>query len=111
MPQITSWLKNCPKVELHAHLFASITQKQLHNLLIKKNLIEDSKSFEDLSNKLDVDLIFQKAFSYLPKITRTLSDLSHILDLVIQNFIDDNVLYLEIRSTPKNLEDSDWPKW
>lgn len=50
--------------------------------------------------------IFAEGFSYLPKVVLTLNDFSKLLDLVINNFIEDNVSYLELRSSPKKMGDS-----
>ena len=107
-------LKKQKKAELHAHLFGSITQDQLLNLLLKKNLKSDHKEFSELIkniDKIELEEIFMKVFSYLPKITKTEEELKNLIDLVFTNFIKDNVIYLEIRSSPKKIDNHGFKKY
>ena len=105
-------LKKLKKCELHAHLFGSITQNQLLDLLKEKNFLEDFKEFSEIRKNINsIELIFGKIFKYLPKIIKTIDDLKKLIDLVFKNFIEDNVVYLEIRSSPKNIENLGYDKY
>ena len=99
-------LKQIPKIELHAHLFGSITQDQLLDLLDKNGLKEEYEEFNQIKDNLDFDKIFAKAFTYLPKIVKTIEDLKQLTRMVLDNFIKDNVVYIELRSGPKKFENS-----
>jgi adenosine deaminase len=104
------WLKSLPKIELHAHLFGSVTRTQLLQLLADKNLHHDVQEYTSIISEdasLNLQTIFSKSFTYLPKVIRNTADLSKMTRMVIQNFVDDNVVYLELRSSPKKLEDCD----
>lgn len=105
------WISKFPKIELHAHLFGSITKKQLCDLLEEKNMHSEAANFNQICQNLDFDSIFKQAFSYLPKIIKTKPDLVKIIDLVIGNFIADGVVYLELRSSPKKLENLNFKEY
>lgn len=104
-------LKQMPKIELHAHLFGSITQEQLLVLLQEHNCHAEYDEFKQIKENLDFVNIFDKAFTYLPKVTHTIDDLRKIIRLVLNNFISDNVAYIELRSTPKALKDSSFEQY
>ena len=96
-------LYKMPKIELHAHLFGSITQDQLLNLLKDRGCIEQYNEFKQIKDSLNFNTIFDKAFTYLPSVTHNIEDLKIIVRHVLQNFISDNVIYIELRSSPKRL--------
>lgn len=60
---------------------------------------------------MSLENIFSKAFTYLPKLVLTEDDLRKLLDIVLGNFIEDNVEYLELRSSPKKLKDSSFKRY
>lgn len=97
-------MKSLKKAELHAHLFGSIKQEQILGWMKRKNMTEDVKKFQSIKDQLSMDVIFAEAFSFLPKLVKTQDDLTVLSDLVIDNFIQDNVTYLELRSSPKKIE-------
>lgn len=90
-----------PKIELHAHLNASLTRKSFVRLLEHKGLSSDVTYLDNKSN----DSIFNETFIKLKQSVTCREDLEFICREVFQGFFEDGVVYLEIRSTPKPLED------
>ncbi|CAN6206362.1 unnamed protein product [Urochloa humidicola] len=105
--EMREWCVALPKVELHAHLNGSVRNSTLLELakqLAEKGIIV----FEDVK-----DVIMKNGRS-LPECFK-LFDLFHILTTdhdtvtriakeVVEDFAAENVVYLEIRTTPKNNE-------
>ncbi|KAK8461005.1 hypothetical protein SEVIR_2G432200v4 [Setaria viridis] len=105
--EMREWCVALPKVELHAHLNGSVRNSTLLELakqLADKGIIV----FEDVK-----DVIMKNGRS-LPECFK-LFDLFHILTTehdtvtriakeVVEDFAAENVVYLEIRTTPKNNE-------
>ncbi|CAN6200142.1 unnamed protein product [Urochloa humidicola] len=105
--EMREWCVTLPKVELHAHLNGSVRNSTLLELakqLAEKGIIV----FEDVK-----DVIMKNGRS-LPECFK-LFDLFHILTTdhdtvtriakeVVEDFAAENVVYLEIRTTPKNNE-------
>ncbi|XP_060072113.1 adenosine deaminase-like protein [Ylistrum balloti] len=92
-----------PKVELHAHINGSISEETIKKLLKRKgreeeisNVRFDKKQTEPLED----------SFKRL-KLMQTLSDCAEDIYIitcdVIQEFAADNVKYLELRSTPREI--------
>ncbi|ESO90600.1 hypothetical protein LOTGIDRAFT_178823 [Lottia gigantea] len=95
-----------PKVELHAHLNVSFSAKTFQHLVDRKastlpevkNLNVTIKEGEtnSLDNNFDLYRLAQKVFDDEYAIYKLSYD-------VIHEFSDDNVKYLELRSTPKEI--------
>ncbi|KAJ3683799.1 hypothetical protein LUZ60_014026 [Juncus effusus] len=110
---IMEWCHALPKVELHAHLNGSVRDSTLLELarqLGQKGVIV----FED------VEHIILKNGRSLPECFR-LFDLYHVLTTdhetvkritkeVVEDFAAENVVYLELRTTPKKNEDKGMTK-
>lgn len=97
-----------PKVELHAHLNGSISQKTLRKLYnCHKN--KDELSFKEddivLSGQQDHTKAFN-AFRLIHSLVVDIESVKIVTGDVINEFYDDNVKYLELRSTPKCLSNS-----
>lgn len=105
-----SFYKNLPKIELHAHLNGSLSRETMQKLADLKEKRQGTKyeipegykidgyKLEDLSECFK---LFQVAYD--------LVDSKEALILatkaVIKEFSEDNVIYLELRSTPRATED------
>ncbi|KAL8435203.1 hypothetical protein ACSSS7_002624 [Eimeria intestinalis] len=112
-------LKACyrlPKVELHAHFFGSIKPSTIRRIAAsKKHNVDNGTSSEralkegssaDSSlpqqKKPDLDAAFNY-FSWIYSVVKAASDMQHALMEVIEDFHRDNVVYLELRSSLKNI--------
>ena len=94
-------VKALPKVELHAHLSGSITQKKLNEMLEERG----EKKFElfDVveASKSDTN---EKVFDYFINVYRVLKDLDSLQECtehILEEFHKNNCIYLEIRTEPK----------
>ncbi|WRX28043.1 Adenosine deaminase domain - like 3 [Theobroma cacao] len=102
--QDMEWCVSMPKVELHAHLNGSVrdsTLLELARVLGKKGII----AFSDVENvimKSDRTLheVF-KLFDLIHILTTDHSTVTRITKEVIEDFASENVVYLELRTTPK----------
>jgi len=94
-------LRRLPKVELHAHLSASLSRKSLTTLLIRKGKNPDLSFL----NCEDLESIFAYTFKVLKECCTCRDDLTFITHAALDDFIEDNVKYIELRSTPKKLGD------
>lgn len=99
------FLQNLPKIELHAHLNGSLNTESIKALGLQL-YGENGPEFLKLCNKFidfnetDLNDCFQK-FAFMHDLTATPKGLSIACDMVIRNFALDNVIYVELRTTPK----------
>jgi adenosine deaminase len=98
------WWVSLPKIELHAHLNGSIRNSTL--LELAKGLGEKGTIvFSDVEHailKKDRSLreVF-KLFDLIHKVTTDLQTVTRITREVVEDFAAENVVYLELRTTPK----------
>jgi hypothetical protein len=100
-PEIFSLIKSAPKVELHAHLNASITRQKFYELMERESIPYDPAKLDPKNMKS----CFGEVFPLLNRAIQSRRQLEFVCQSVFQGFLDDNVMYLEIRSTPKRLSD------
>ena len=87
-----------PKIELHAHLHGSIRPSTLAQLAHMQGI--------DLSEHLNGQRDLNKCFALFQAIHRVIDRkeiLKHVLFEILHDFMDDNVIYLELRTTPRIL--------
>ncbi|XP_065362154.1 adenosine deaminase-like protein [Calliphora vicina] len=100
-----AFLQNLPKIELHAHLNGSLNTQSIKELG-QQLYGENSEQFLKLCEKFiefdntDLDYCFQK-FAFMHELTSTTKGLKLACEMVIRDFAKDNVIYLELRTTPK----------
>ncbi|KAK9809207.1 hypothetical protein WJX72_011389 [[Myrmecia] bisecta] len=98
-PQQLAFCHRLPKVELHAHLNGSVRDQTIRELAAERgvdcevtNLL--SKGHRTLSECF-------KLFDAIHRITTDHATITRITCEVVQDFAADNVIYLELRTTPK----------
>jgi adenosine deaminase len=109
------------KIELHAHLSGSVSNETLLELLEKQIQIENSNEREKYSNLLDelkaftssnqetnLDTCF-KLFSITHKILSNKENLKQVTREVLEKFDSVNTVYLELRTTPRNIYSTSEP--
>ncbi|XP_027356761.1 adenosine deaminase-like protein isoform X2 [Abrus precatorius] len=100
------WLISMPKIELHAHLNGSIRDSTLLELakdLGQKGVIKFSQ-VEDVILKYAANRSLTevfKLFDLIHILTTNHDTVTRITREVIEDFASDNVIYLELRTTPK----------
>ncbi|TMW52276.1 hypothetical protein DOY81_002609 [Sarcophaga bullata] len=100
------FLHNLPKIELHAHLNGSLNIESIKALGLQlygentPEFLKLCKKFTDFS-ETDLDYCFQK-FAFMHELTATPKGLRLACEMVIRSFASDNVIYLELRTTPKD---------
>lgn len=102
--------KSLPKVELHAHLNGSLSCETIKKLLTyhkskwpEETMPEGSETWlaKGLQGTLDDPF---RAFGLIHRITDNTWAVAQAAKDVIQEFYDDGVVYLELRSTPRKVE-------
>ncbi|KAK3744077.1 hypothetical protein RRG08_018706 [Elysia crispata] len=103
---IEEFSQRLPKVELHAHLNTSYSMSFLQDLMRQRGNI-NGVSIEDLrlADAKPMDQAFV-IFSKLHQIFRTEDTIYLLTRSVIREFAEDNVKYLELRSTPKQIPET-----
>ncbi|KAL9325477.1 hypothetical protein ACSQ67_006122 [Phaseolus vulgaris] len=98
------WCVSMPKIELHAHLNGSIRDNTLLDLaraLGDKGVIDFSQvEHVILKNDRSLSEVF-KLFDLIHIVTTDHSSITRITKEVVEDFASENVVYLELRTTPK----------
>ncbi|KAK3874987.1 hypothetical protein Pcinc_020114 [Petrolisthes cinctipes] len=106
---LLTYCRNLPKVELHAHLTGSLSDDTVLQLLEakekelgSKNSLCSAKITISKGHQRSLDECF-RVFELLHSLTDSLEAIRKITQNVIQEFAEDGVRYLELRTTPKNI--------
>ncbi|KAL5004933.1 hypothetical protein ScPMuIL_018389 [Solemya velum] len=93
-----------PKIELHAHINGSISTGTMKKLLDRKEkkILEHCKTTFEEAERGTLDDCF-KIFSVIHQISDSTEAAYTITTDVIREFAEDNVKYLELRSTPRDI--------
>ncbi|EPS61020.1 hypothetical protein M569_13779, partial [Genlisea aurea] len=101
------WCSSIPKIELHAHLNGSIRDSTLLELA-RKLRDKEAVAFSDVEHViLKSDRALNEVFKLFELIHILATDhetITRITKEVIEDFAADNVIYLELRTTPKKNE-------
>ncbi|KAI2747657.1 hypothetical protein DTO013E5_932 [Penicillium roqueforti] len=100
--------KALPKIELHAHLSGSISRQCLHEIWKRKKEHNPNLNVEDplvLMPPGKVDYTLETFFSTFSKLTyqlcNDLESLVYATNSVLEDFLGDGVVYLELRTIPR----------
>jgi len=90
--------RKAPKVELHAHLHGCIRPSTLQEYLTEKNVKYTPEEFKtkDMKGAFRIFDLIHAAIDNLKQIDR-------ISEELFEDFAKENVVYLELRSTPRHL--------
>ncbi|XP_050450362.1 adenosine deaminase-like protein isoform X1 [Cataglyphis hispanica] len=99
--------RRLPKVELHAHLNGSLSMNTLQKLykMRDSNVALDNQAFMNNTNLSSLSECF-KVFDIAHALTITPQAVFTATCDVIKEFHEDNVIYLELRSTPRTVKNS-----
>eukprot|EP00252_Welwitschia_mirabilis_P011204 TRINITY_DN25227_c0_g1_i1.p1 TRINITY_DN25227_c0_g1~~TRINITY_DN25227_c0_g1_i1.p1 ORF type:complete len:380 (-),score=91.22 TRINITY_DN25227_c0_g1_i1:542-1681(-) len=102
--ELKDWCHSIPKIELHAHLNGSVRNSTLLELARERSRKGEIvlSDFEDVILKDDRSLqeCF-KLFDLIHVLTTDHSTISRVAKEVVEDFAAENVIYLELRTTPK----------
>ncbi|KAL6894703.1 hypothetical protein GGI43DRAFT_130015 [Trichoderma evansii] len=96
-----------PKIELHAHLTGSISRQTLHEIWLTKKAAGETDLEDPLAvipeGKHDYNLVtFFPLFSkYIYALLTDEPSIRYATNAVLQSFLEDGVVYLELRTTPR----------
>lgn len=110
------WIQAMPKVELHAHLNGCIRPSTLQDLAKERNVILSSLHHDPKDNtETTGGTMYNRRprslkdcfdiFAEIPKCVDNRASLKRIVLETLEDFQDSHVVYLELRSTPKKLND------
>ena len=103
-----AFTKRLPKIELHAHLTGSIAPQCLHEIWTQRKLSEPTLALEDpltvlsKDKKWDIVTFFPIFSQYIYELCSTPASILYSTNAVLQDFKDDGVVYLELRTTPRS---------
>ncbi|KAJ8963131.1 hypothetical protein NQ318_018596 [Aromia moschata] len=94
--------RSLPKIELHAHLNGSLSEKTLRKLGCLDESILEYHKLLNIINKTDrtLDECFE-LFKIAQTATSSKNSVYLATQSVIEEFAQDNVIYLELRTTPR----------
>ncbi|KAI4765813.1 Metallo-dependent hydrolase [Aureobasidium sp. EXF-3400] len=104
-----AFTKALPKVELHAHLTGSISRQCLHNIWLQKKSQNPGFELGDplttipsaADGSIDVVSFFPLFDQYIYALVCDEQSIRYATTSVLQDFLDDGVCYLELRTTPR----------
>lgn len=91
-----------PKIELHAHLGGSIRNSTIAEL-IKNTKFSNLEHVVSTTDKRTLEQCFQ-IFDVVHEITNNMNVLKRITTEILTDFANENTKYLELRTTPRILE-------
>nr|POE99138.1 adenosine deaminase-like protein [Quercus suber] len=98
-----------PKVELHAHLSGSVSRECLHDIWADKvsrgeclHLEDPLTAIQPGRDFVDIITFFPLFDKYIYGLVNDVPSVMLVTQRVIQDFEHDNVVYLELRTTPRD---------
>jgi adenosine deaminase len=107
MDELQQFCRLIPKIELHAHLNGCIRSSTFRQLLSSSNdqnrldILEKTFSLGDTHSRMAN--VFEK-FALLRSCVTNLDDIRRITRETLEDFINDNVIYVELRTRPRSFD-------
>lgn len=106
-----AFVRGLGKVELHAHLHGCVRVETLLELAgrldCRQGAVDAANAIGEIQARRDRSLDDCFAlFDMIHRVVRDKASLAYLTEKVIEDFYNDNVVYLELRSTPKVLADA-----
>lgn len=112
-----NFTKALPKAELHAHLTGSISQQCLHEIWIRKRASLENSHLEDPliacrpeAEHHDILSFFPVFDKYIYNLCNDAESVAFATEQVLNDFQNDGVKYLELRTTPRENLDNGMTK-
>ncbi|KAH0341914.1 Metallo-dependent hydrolase, partial [Aureobasidium melanogenum] len=113
-PPDLAFTRGIPKVELHAHLTGSISRQSLHKIWQRKKANNPSFDLEDpltaipraADGEINVTSFFPIFDKYVYALISDQESIQHAAISVLEDFQDDGVRYVELRTTPRAIPDA-----
>ncbi|KID92610.1 ESCRT-III component [Metarhizium guizhouense ARSEF 977] len=97
-----------PKIELHAHLTGSVSRATLHEIWKRKKAsgqtdLEDPRVvMPEGKHDYNLQTFFPLFSSYIYNLLTDEESMRYAINSVLQDFLADGVVYLELRTTPRS---------
>jgi len=100
-PVTLEFCKGLPKIELHAHLHGCMRKSTLQEFLVSRNVKYEEKDFEtkDMAGAF-------KIFGFIHDSVDNLEQIKRIVREMLEDFAKENTVYLEMRTTPRPMNNS-----
>ncbi|CAF1144344.1 unnamed protein product [Adineta steineri] len=112
MADLRYFCQSIPKIELHAHLNGCIRSSTFRQLLTSSDdqirLDTLDKNFSSGDTHSRMANVFEK-FALLRSCVTNLDDIRRITRETLEDFIDDNVMYVELRTRPRSFDNGKIP--
>jgi len=99
------WIKQIPKIELHAHLHGSVRDETIFDLMKLHPERFTQDDIDTIAKERTLDDVW-KVFGIVHRCVTSREAVKRITTEMIEDFAAENVKYLEIRTTPRALPDS-----
>lgn len=109
LPPDLAFTKALPKTELHAHLTGSISKATLHKIWQSKDSLDSTLALEDpltalppaTANAINLTTFFPLFDTYIYTLISDLPSIILATTSVLEDFLADGIVYLELRTTPR----------
>jgi adenosine deaminase len=109
-----AFARSLPKAELHAHLSGSISRETLHEIWRRKQAAGKCRDLEDPLTAIimggggfvDITTFFPLFDKYIYNLCNDLESVRYAMEKVIEDFQADGVRYFELRTTPRQCEET-----
>lgn len=102
-----TFTKSLPKIELHAHLTGSISKTTLHQIWQSQKATSNTPLSDPLTaiptgqGEINVSTFFPIFDKYIYNLIDNLDAIRFATRSVLEDFLDDGVVYVELRTTPR----------